>query len=209
MDMANLVEMLLDPNVALEPNLDGNAGDCSNSYARLIGELQFITNATRLDIVYAISCLSAYMANPTMQHVTALKHVLRYLSGTRTYRITYSNILDHPNHFLGYTDTAFANVDEQKSTFRYVFMMAKGAITWFSKKQSITALLSMKAEYIALSEVVCEAAWLRSLFSKLGFVQTLPTVIWGDNEGSIAMLKNPQFHKQAKHTVPQKTFQIF
>jgi hypothetical protein len=43
---ANTVGMPLDPNVALEPNPDGNIGDCSNSYAWLLGELQFLTNAT-------------------------------------------------------------------------------------------------------------------------------------------------------------------
>jgi hypothetical protein len=57
----------------------------------------------------------------------------------------------------------------------------------------------MEAEYIALSEAAREAHWLRSLFFKLGFMQVLPTMIQGDNEGSIAMTKNPQFHKRSKH----------
>ena len=92
-----------------------------------------------------------------MQHISALKHVLRYLSGTRSYRITYGNILGHPNSFLRYTDIAFMNSNEQKSTTGYVFMMAGGAITWHSKKQSITALSSTEAKYIALSEAACEA----------------------------------------------------
>jgi hypothetical protein len=112
MDMANPVGMPLDPNVVLEPNPDGNTGDRSNLYARLIGELQFIANATRPDIAYAISRLSSYTANPTLQHVSALKRVLRYLSGTRSYGITYSDVLGHPNYFFGYTDAAFANVDD-------------------------------------------------------------------------------------------------
>jgi hypothetical protein len=141
----------------------------------------------------------SYTANPMMQHITALKRVLRYLSGTRTYAITYSDVLDHPNHFYGYADATFANADDQKLTSGYVFMMARGAITWFSKKQTITALLSTEAEYIALSEAVHEGRWLRSLFFELGFAQTLPTSIRGDNEGSIAMMKNPQFHKHSKH----------
>ena len=152
MDHTNPVGMPLDPNVTLEPNSDGNVGDRSNSYARLIGELQFISNATRPDIAHAISKLSAYTANPTMQHVSALKRVLRYLSGTKSYGITYGDVLDHPNHFFGYADAAFANADEHKSTTGYVFKMARGAVTWYSKKQTITALSSTEAEYIALSE---------------------------------------------------------
>jgi hypothetical protein len=129
MDNANTVGMPLDPNIVLEPNPDGDVGDRSNSYARLIGELQFLANATRPNITYVISQLLSYTVNPTMQHVTALKCVLRYLSGTKTYAITYSDILDHPNHFYGYADAAFANADDQKSTSGYVFMMAGGAIT--------------------------------------------------------------------------------
>jgi len=128
-DCANPVRMPLDSNVMLKPNLDGNVGDCSNLYMQLIGKLQFIANATRPDITHTISKLSAYTANPTMQHILALKQVLRYLLGTKSYRITYGNVLDHPNHFFSYADTAFANADKHKSTTRYVFKMARGAVT--------------------------------------------------------------------------------
>jgi hypothetical protein len=37
------------------------------------------------------------------------------------------------------------------------------------------------------------------LFGELGFAQKLLTTIFGDNKGSIAISKNPQFHKWAKH----------
>jgi hypothetical protein len=123
----------------------------------LIGELQFIANTTRPDIAHAISKLLAYMANPIIQHVLVLKQVLRYLLGTKSYRITYGDVLDHPNHFFSYADTAFANADKHKSITGYVFKMARGAVIWYSKKQTITVLLSMEAEYITLLEVGWEA----------------------------------------------------
>jgi len=176
-DHANPVGMPLDPNVMLKPNPDGSQRDQSNLYARLIGELQFITNATRPDITHAVSKLSFYMANPMLQHVSALKQVLRYLSGTKTYRITYSDILDHPNQFFRYTDTMFANTNKHKSTTRYVFKMARGAVTWYSKKKSIIALSSTEAEYITLLEAAWKACWLRTLLKELGFTQALPTMI--------------------------------
>jgi hypothetical protein len=199
MDHANPVGMPLDNNMMLEPNLDGNVGDCSNLYARLIGELQFIANATRPNITYVISRLSAFTANSTMQHVTTLKHVLRYLSEMRSHGITYSDILDHPNHFFSYANASFANTDDYKSITSYVFKMASGVITWYSRKQLVTAMLTMEVEYITLSKVAREAWWLRNLFSELGFAQRLPMKILGDNKGSIAISKNPQFYKRAKH----------
>lgn len=50
LENANPVSMPMDPNVKLEPNPDGNEGDQSNAYAKLLGELQFLANATRPDI---------------------------------------------------------------------------------------------------------------------------------------------------------------
>ena len=86
-------------------------------------------NVTRPNIVYAISRLLAFIVNPTMQHITALKHVLRYLSEMRLYGITYSNILDHLNYFFSYADASFTNTDNYKSITGYVFKMASGMIT--------------------------------------------------------------------------------
>jgi len=83
--------------------------------------------------------------------------MLRYLSKTRLYGIIYSNVLGHPNPFLGYANIAFTNSDEQKLTIRYVFIMASSVITWHSKKQLITALSFIEAEYIALSKVAHKA----------------------------------------------------
>jgi len=58
---ANPVAMPLDPNSPLEPNPEGNVRNCSNSFARLLGELQFIANMTRPDIAYAVNRLALYM----------------------------------------------------------------------------------------------------------------------------------------------------
>ena len=33
----------------------------------------------------------------------------------------------------------------------------------------------------------------------MGITQNSPTILRGDNNGSIAMVKNPQFHQRSKH----------
>ena len=128
MDRANPISMPLEHNAKFELNLDRNAGNHSNLYARLMGELQFIANAIRPDIAYAVSKLSSYTANPSMQHVTMLKRVLQYLSGTRSYGIMYHDVLGHPNQFFGYANTSFADANDLKSTTRYVFKMSGSTI---------------------------------------------------------------------------------
>ena len=135
----------------------------------------------------------------------ALKRILRYLAGTKSYGLTYYNFpqaestTNQPNIFSGFADAAFANQDDCKSTSGYVFIASGGAITWRSKKQTMVALSSTEAEYIALAEAVREACWLRNLYDELGYPQYNPTIIRGDNNGSIAMARNPQFHQRSKH----------
>jgi hypothetical protein len=57
----------------------------------------------------------------------------------------------------------------------------------------------MESEYVALSKAGCEAVWLRNLYDKLGFPQKAAVIIKGDNEGSVILTHNPQFHQQSKH----------
>src|SRR5215471_96682 len=68
-----------------------------------------------------------------------------------------------------------------------------------SKKKSVVALSSTEAEYVALAEAGREIPWPRNLYNKLGFPQEGPTNLKGDNEGAIALAKNPQFHARTKH----------
>jgi len=55
--MANVnpVGMPMDPNIKLEPNLDNNKLNQSNSFTKLLGSLQFIANSTRQDITYTVN----------------------------------------------------------------------------------------------------------------------------------------------------------
>jgi len=102
--------------------------------------------------------------------------------------------------FYGYVDAAYANADLNRSITSYVFIAGDGTITWSSKKQISTTLSSVQVEYVALSEASCKACWLRNLYTELGWLkEDMPTVIKGDNDGSITMAKNPKFHKQTKH----------
>ena len=205
MQDANPVSMPLDPNVKLESNKTEREENNNNDYASLIGSLQYLTVATRPDIAYAVNRLASFTANPSFEHYNAAKRVLRYLKGTQNYEITYrdqNNRLIGPvdsNIFYGFSDAAFANAEDQKSISRYVFLANMGAITWMSKKQSTIALSTTEAEYIALSEAAREAKWLRNLYGELGFTQKEPIILLGDNDGSISMTKNPQFHRRTKH----------
>ena len=73
LERLNPVNMPMDPNVTLKPNPDGGEGNRSNSYARLLGELQFLSNATRPDITFMVNKLASYTTNPSLHYISAIK----------------------------------------------------------------------------------------------------------------------------------------
>ena len=74
-----------------------------------------------------------------------------------------------------------------------------GPVSWHSKKQATVAMSTTEAEYIALSSVIQEAVWLRRLLHDVGVKETGPTMIAEDNQGTIALTKNPVSHSRTKH----------
>ena len=60
-------------------------------------------------------------------------------------------------------------------------------------------LSSAEVEYIAATDVACEAIWLRRLLSNLQQKIEEPTVICYGNMSASAMTKNPIFHARTKH----------
>ena len=69
---------------------------------------------------------------------------------------------------VGYTDSDFQlDPDSRKSTSGSVFTLNGGAIVWKSVKQSCVSDSTMEAEYVAASEAVKEAVWLRNFLRDL------------------------------------------
>ena len=86
---ANAITRPMDPHLKLVPNPEENEPNRSNTFAHLIGQLQFVMNSTQPDILYAVNRLAAYTANLSLQHYSALKRILRYLSGMKNLGILY------------------------------------------------------------------------------------------------------------------------
>ena len=63
----------------------------------------------------------------------------------------------------GYVDASFeTNPDDPKSQTGYVFILNGGAVSWCSSKQSVVAVSTCEAEYIAASEAANEGVHIRS-----------------------------------------------
>ncbi|CAL8089811.1 unnamed protein product [Prunus armeniaca] len=94
-------------------------------YAYVIGSLMYAMLCTRPDINYAVSITSRYQSNIGSEHWSAVKTMLKYLRRTKDMFQVYGG---NPELLVeGYTDSNFEfDVDDQKSTFGYVFTLNGG-----------------------------------------------------------------------------------
>jgi hypothetical protein len=167
METANPVATPGDLNMKLEKE-DGviDLAD-PKTYQSLVGSLLYAAMATRPDIAHAVGAVSKFCSSPSKAHLTAAKRILRYLKGSSNYGLKYQRT--GKVDFIGYSDADWAgDQDDRHSTTGNIFLMAGAAVTWLSKKQSVVALSTTEAEYIALCQATQEAVWMRTLLKDLG-----------------------------------------
>ena len=57
----------------------------------------------------------------------------------------------------------------------------------------------MEAEYIAASEAAKEAFWYKKFAAELGVISSDAISLYCNNNGAIALAKEPRFHQKSKH----------
>ena len=170
-------------------------------YASAVGALMYLSVATRPDIAYAVGVLCRFTSNPGEPHWKACKHLLRYLQGTKDLKLTFAPSSSPTSDlFTVYSDADHgANPDNGKSTTGYVVKMGFGAINWSSKLQSIVALSTTEAEYVAAVSAGSDAIWTRHFLSELGYDSlSTPSPLRVDNQSAIAVARNPEHHGRMK-----------
>ena len=171
-------------------------------YQKALGELNYLIGWTRPDIAFAVSALSKYCSNPSQQHFAGLRHVHRYLRGTQDHGITYKGAgdIDAVPKLSIYSDSDYAAcTDDRRSVTGYSVHLGGAAVSWLSTRQRTTAQSTVEAEYMASAEAVKEVVWWRDFLRGLGHKIDTPTVLYSDNQGSIALSKNPHSHRRSKH----------
>jgi hypothetical protein len=193
---ATTVTTLLDPGVVFTKDqclrTPEELQDMSrNNYQELIRSLQYIALVTQPDISFAISKLAQFLTNPRHIHLEAATHVLQYLKGMKSWNL---NLGGDVTDVAGFMDSDWGgDHDDQKSISAYVFKMGDCAILCKMKKQSSIALSSVEVEYMVMCQAVKEAIWLTGLLEDFGIDLQTPLIIFGDNQGALALAQNPIF----------------
>ena len=117
------------------------------------------------------------MRKPYVEHLNAVKQILRYVAGTKDLALKYSKLPLFV--LLGYSDSDYGGIrDDKKSTSTNVFSIGLGVISWASKKQPTVSLSTIEAEYRAMSIATQETICLRQLMKEIGYGKSYPSLIF-------------------------------
>nr|GEX43524.1 hypothetical protein [Tanacetum cinerariifolium] len=127
-------------------------------FRSIIRGLRYLTY-TRPDIAYVVGIVSRFMEKPTVNHMQAVKTMLRYIKGTVDYGLVYTKY-SKGDVITGYSDSNHArNVEDRRSTGGMVFYLKENLVTWGLKKQQCVALSSCEVEFMAATTATCQGIW--------------------------------------------------
>ncbi|SCZ93983.1 BZ3500_MvSof-1268-A1-R1_Chr6-1g08347 [Microbotryum saponariae] len=166
-------------------------------YLQAIGSLMYAAVGTRPDLAFVVSYLARFSQQPGPEHWTAIKQVLRYIKGTLDLGLTYRKT---SQPLRGYSDANWgACLTTSRSTMGYAFILSGAAIAWCSKREHRVAKSTTDAEYLSLSYTSGDAIHLSELLAELGAPVSGPVVLYGDNQGSLALAQHPTNHQGSRH----------
>ena len=138
------------------------------------------------------------MANPGREHWNGVTWLLRYVRRSLGVGLKFGSSKEGDG-ITGYVDSDYVgDLDKRMSTTGYIFTLFGGPVSWKSQLQSIVALSTTKAEYIAATEAMKEALWLQGLVKELRVLNSV-VEIFLDSQSAIQLCNNPVFHDRTKH----------
>ncbi len=144
-------------------------------YPNVIGMLLYLTGHSRPDVQQAVHQCARFTHNPRASHEEAVKHICRYLKGTRDKGLVFR--IDGDLTLDCYVDADFAGlwkVEHEtdpvcvKSRTGFVIMLGGCPLLWVSRLQTEIALSTTEAEYIALSTAMRDVLPARALLVEIG-----------------------------------------
>ena len=93
----------LDPSQKLVKGDENSELFDQEVYQSAVGRLLYLSTRTRPDIAFAVSTLAKFTSRPTEAHWTAVKHLLRYIAGTREFGLLFT--MSDSSDCTGFSDS--------------------------------------------------------------------------------------------------------
>ncbi|GJY35577.1 ribonuclease H-like domain-containing protein [Tanacetum coccineum] len=169
-------------------------------YRSMIGCLMYLT-ASRPDIMFAVCLCARFQVTPKVSHIHAVKRIFRYLKHQPKFNLGLWYPKDSPFHLEAFSDSDYAGDNhDRRSTSGGCQYLGRRLVSWQCKKQTIVAISSTEAEYVAAASCCAQVLWMQNQLLDYGF-NFMNTEIHIDNESTICIVRNPVFFftQRTKH----------
>ena len=191
---------------ALRKNLDCEplGPEDHKRYRRAVGQLLWLSSV-RPDIMYAVKELSRGLSAPTSEHEAKVKHLLKYLSGTKDFTQKLQPTLSlSPQHkaidINIYVDSDWAGCHDTRRSTSGVSLFVLGAnILSHSRTQATVALSSGEAELYAIGSGTADALFVRSLVEESKLFQKANLCVFTDSNVGKSIASRFGASRKTKH----------
>ena len=198
----------------LDKDPEGSAHGYSWNYRSVVGSLSYLQAMIRPDLTMAVQQCARFCNDPKESHAAAVKRICRYLYKTRDKGLCFKP--DPTKGLECYVDADWAGSWQDRtstdplsarSRTGYIITYAGCPIVWASKLQTLVALSTTEAEYIALSTSLREVIALMNLvdeLKQLGFKLSIDTpkvvcTVFEDNRSCLEIATNHRTRPRTKH----------
>ena len=168
----------------------------------MTGKAQWPTGL-KADIQYAVKELARDNADVTEASWIKVKHLLRYLKGTKNYRLNFKQLTSDskPKFIDVQSDSDWAGCSKtRRSTTGFAIKVSDNLIHSASRTQGSVALSSAEAELYALCSAVMEALFLRNLMTETSLGHSTITVrLLTDSTSAKSIVSRMGPGKRSKH----------
>ena len=175
-----------------------------SKFRTAVGKLLWLA-FVRPDCSYAVKELSRDVKGPTLESLAKLKHLLRYLNGTR-----HTVLRLRPTHMLTdwksslelvcFVDSDWAGCSKtRKSTSGSTVQLLGSPIVHTSRTQATVALSSGEAELYAIGQGINEALYVKSIILEAEFARKVRITVHTDSTAGKSIASRFGTGKRTKH----------
>ncbi|MBW0481299.1 hypothetical protein O181_021014 [Austropuccinia psidii MF-1] len=168
----------LPPILTVSPFEEGAVMDAT-PFRSVIGSLAYLVSGSWPDLAFAVNYLARHSMAPTATHWTILDHLVGYLLKTRGHGIT----LRPRNCSLNRWRDAGWGGEMEQSQSGFILKLGEAPILWGLKWQTVVAISTCAAEYIALSDSTQHLVQAVNKLTKLA--QDFKKMIFCDNQAAV------------------------
>jgi len=172
-----------------------------------VGQLRYLADHTKPDILTAVGLLGQVAAQPHQMHHKGIKHLARYLKGSRDIPLILGGT-DEDINLFGYADASHLPDKTSKPRLGFCFFLnlQSGTIYARSVKSTNVSHSSCEAEINVIDAAAIRTIWIRGFLAELGYPQLTPTVIYTDSLSAKALADACQIGNNSAHITMRINF---